>query len=78
MKTNPNDLINDKLSYNKAEIVGGLTKREYFAALTYQALMNAHYSTPHEGIGIREASDSQIAQIAVRQADFLIEALNRK
>lgn len=52
-----------------------LTKREQIAAMTFQALINAHYSVEASESG---ASDFQIAQLAVQQADLLILALKLK
>jgi len=48
--------------------VGGLTKREYFAAKAMQGML------AHETIGLR--NEGIIAQLAVKQADALIAALN--
>ena len=52
-----------------------LTKREYFAAIAYQALLTAHYSSEDSEYS---ANDMQIALLAVQQADTLISALNMK
>ena len=66
MKTNPNDCA-FPFDLNKI-IVGGLTKREYFAAMALQGML----SSDHIQIG-------KIAAInAIRYADDLINQLNEK
>jgi HEPN domain-containing protein len=78
MKTNPNDLLNalqkKSVSYdeNGREIIhvlrGGLTKREYFAAMAMQGrLANTELSY----------DEKEIAEDSVKCADALIEELNR-
>ncbi|MCA6565596.1 MAG: hypothetical protein IM559_15690 [Pseudanabaena sp. M151S2SP2A07QC] len=49
----------------RAENVGNLTKREYFAAMAMQGIQDQEY------IPLTE-----VARMAVKQADALIEALN--
>jgi hypothetical protein len=51
-----------------SESEGGITKREYFAALAMQGLCS------HPEIGME--NETKIAKVAVRQADALIAALN--
>ena len=68
--TNGNDLASPTLLYNSAtgEANGhelGLTKREYFAAMAVQGLL-AH--------GVKHIN---IAQMAVSEADNLINELNK-
>lgn len=69
MKTNPNDnstaLMNTRGALN---IVGGLTKREHFAAMAMQGIIS-------NGAEMR---DENIAGAAVALADALIEALNKE
>lgn len=48
---------------------GGLTKRELFAAMAMQAL-NSHSQIGHN-------APAKIAEMAVEQADLLIEELNK-
>lgn len=71
MKTQANDPIShmtgDEDILNKFM---GLTKREYFAALALQGLTSA--------MAIRNYKNSEIAQIAVAQADALIAELNKE
>jgi len=54
---------------------GGLTKREYFAAMAMQGLLN---SETFNANGYTNGTPSGIAEIAVHQADALIEALNKE
>lgn len=75
MKTNPDDLINQipKLSEDIDSdaticISGGLTKREYFAAMALQGLLSADSCWSTSSYTIR----------SVEIADALIEELNRK
>ena len=55
--------------YYSAE--GGLSKREYFAAMAMKAAFNGSY-----GVGKDEAAE--VAEIAVTLADALIDALNKE
>jgi hypothetical protein len=65
--TKGSDLIHaDKNTFGSQDLGGGLTKREHFAALAMQGNAN----TP--GLKVE-----QIADRAVKQADALIEALNK-
>lgn len=80
MKTNPNDFANSVLrsSFTSYPSEGeteeiyysspGLTKREYFAALAMQSVIN------HED----RLTPEQISSNAVLLADALIEALNKE
>jgi len=52
----------------------GLTKREYFAAMAMQGLLN---SETFNANGYTNGTAKGIAIIAVSQADALIEALNK-
>lgn len=72
MKTDPNEPINPHPSGNTWE---GLTKREYFASLAMQGMLQAGAMT--KAGFITRAPDS-IAQLAVNQADSLIAALNEE
>lgn len=74
MRTNPNDSITPyQHDYDGADLQGfkvsseGLTKREHFASMFLQTMMvHANGSTYEE-----------LAHYAVRQADALIEELNK-
>lgn len=75
MKTNPDDLINQPKKYSESIkrdglecFSGGLTKREYFAALILQGIKA---STPG-------CFQQDCSQFAVEQADSLIEQLNKE
>jgi hypothetical protein len=58
----------------KTETIGGLTKREYFAAMAMQGLLsNAEAVTE-----ISKADFGPLQQYAVRFADALIDALNQE
>ena len=52
----------------------GLSKREYFAAMAMSGLQSSNFLTD----GYDMMSIRQIAELAVRQADRLIEALNKQ
>ena len=71
--TKPNHPIAGPSTYVDA----GLTKREHFAAIALQGLITSHYSSETDP-DVPEASDREIAQLAVQQADALIDELNRK
>lgn len=66
MKTQPNDNTEPTGDHRSCEPRGGLTKREYFAALAMQGLL-----TSDEG-GI-----PNLAKMAVECADVLINELNK-
>lgn len=74
MKTNPNEAAYPQieLAHNHIEgphkIVGGLTKREYFAAMALQGLL----AYPGEG------EFKKFTELSVMCADLLIEELNKK
>lgn len=75
MKTNPNDFATAS-GYKDANspawiIDGGLTKREYFAALAMQGFC----ANP---AGIPADSRAEGADLAVKMADVLIDALNKE
>ena len=53
---------------NAGDFVPGLTKREYFAAMAMQGMVS------HPEIGMNEYSN--IAEMAIKQANALIKALN--
>ena len=79
MKSNPNDTAFPSAwmqDHSGSLPVGGLTKREYFAALAMQGLLANSYSN---GVNqpTSEASFSQLAGLAVNQADALIVELNK-
>lgn len=67
MKTNPNDCA-FPFDRNKI-IVGGLTKREYFAAMALQGILSCDNRTTLGKI---------VAINAIRYADDLINQLNEK
>lgn len=60
-------------SYGQVRVAaGGLTKREYFAALAMQGFQSANYEVyPNKVV-----NTIAIAELAVHQADALIAALN--
>ncbi len=78
-KTHPNDYINPmnfEYSYENEGIPSlntitsfGLTKREYFAAMAMQGLMENYPNSFHNPI--------QVVNTAVSMADWLIEELNK-
>lgn len=87
MKTNPNDPIspvheatrvmeNGMDDMGSCILAGGLTKREYFAAMAMQGLLANSFD---DGVSqpASTLSGEQLAVIAVDQADRLIEALNK-
>lgn len=74
MKTNPNDLLNDKkiLSMETGKAVNaGLTKREYFAAMALQGILAGR----HEGLNSYKALWA--ANAALECANALVEELNK-
>lgn len=74
MKTNPNDTAYPSAAisnYEETNAVGGLTKREYFAAMAMQGILS------NEGILIQEMMEINCSD-AVKYADALIAELNRK
>lgn len=66
--TKPNEPINSipDLNNHPSEWYG-LTKREYFAAMAMQGMLST---------GTANFYDEKISEWAVKQADFLIKALN--
>ena len=80
MKTNPNEPVG--ISFNQDGEVGqsyGLTKREYFAALAMQGLLaNSYQQDFCNQTPLSLANNSEIATIAVLQADALIAELNKE
>lgn len=85
MKTNGNDPAQ---AQDKRECIGrsrdmynvhysGLTKREYFAAMSMQGILsNAEGCFTHDNQ--KAYSPAQISKLAVAHADELIEALNNE
>lgn len=72
--TNGSDLIHaDKQTFGSKELGGGLTKREFFAT---QALVGLVQRTQYRDRELIEMPS--IADAAVKFADALIEALNKK
>ncbi len=69
MATNRNDVVIPTTHPTGGLIESGLTKREYFAALAMQAIL----SIP----GTIDLSVDMMADIAVTNADGLIDALNK-
>ena len=57
-------------SMNEQEVFFGLTKREYFAAMAMQGLLVNYANNEQYG------NYPMVSEIAVQQADALIEALN--
>jgi len=55
--------------------IPGLTKREYFAAMAMQGMLQMGAQTENGGL-TRHPND--LAKLAINQADALIEALNQK
>lgn len=55
-------------------LMGGLTKREYFAA---QAMKGLLVNAGRNGLRLHDDEQSSVAQEALRQADALIEELNK-
>jgi hypothetical protein len=69
MNTLPNDMVAARVLKVEGleQRAGGLTKREYFAALAMEGLIVTLATHPEDA-----------ARLAVRHADQLIEALNRR
>jgi len=88
MKTNPNDpkypvseptrcLENGRDDMSSCVLAGGLTKREYFAAMVLQGVWaNPHPLPVMEGMETKTILE-KIAAVSVRQADLLIAELNK-
>jgi hypothetical protein len=80
--TNPNDPINPlETDMSKDAIHIGLTKREYFAAMAMQGILSGFHTLQpeNESQAFKMASVLQgIANMAVRRADDLIQALNEQ
>ena len=68
METKPNESINI-VEYNNNYISTGLTKREYFAAMVMQSIIQNK-----DGLDIKI---ERIVESAVDTADALIEELNK-
>lgn len=70
MKTKPNDTVTAKFIRvdGSEQSFGGLTKREYFAAMALQGLSSYAFST----------NFSEAASLAVQHADALIKELNKE
>lgn len=68
METKPNEPINT-LEYNNNYISTGLTKREYFAVMAMQSIIQNK-----DGLDIKI---ERIVESAVDTADALIEELNK-
>lgn len=68
MKTTPNDTITAIMDSTGREILGGLTKREYFSAMAMQGLLSKDIGYNREVVSV----------LAVGYADDLITALNGK
>ena len=66
----PNDIFDENHKGERIIIgqTGGLTKREYFAAMALQGICANHYVPHWDG--------AQISNYAVQYADALIKALN--
>jgi hypothetical protein len=59
---------------NATYINGGLTKREYFAAMMMQGLLSGYIATRSE---FTRPDEDHIAEESVSYANALIEALNK-
>lgn len=70
MKTNPNSAAS---AITKETTIGqmGLTKREHFAAMAMQGLWQSTTDQDYDNY-------EKIAEMSVKQADALIEALNKE
>jgi len=74
MKTNPNPKCNNDDCAFASEFAPGLTKREYFAAMAMQGLVevsNPEYEDAQKNI-------RGVSEMAVKYADALIEELNKE
>lgn len=78
MKTNPNDLLNQLPIFNESESRdattvsnNGLTKREYFAAMTLVGVLSGRRDMLNTSQGV------WAAEAAVEIADNLINELNK-
>ncbi len=89
--TNPNDAVNPVIETNRADSMlnqnqyvygnvhskGGLTKREYIAAIAMQGLLaNPEWMKEYKGEKYL-MQDSIVSEIACKQADSLIQQLNK-
>lgn len=74
MKTLPNDNITPIMCDRGTQIIGGLTKREHFAAMAMQGMLHNGCITEH---GVISQAPETIAMQAVIQADALIKYLNK-
>jgi len=73
--TNPNEPAFPLfVSYEKFD--GGLTKREYFAAMAMQAIVTGLYGNP-DPTNVLERPSYDIAKESCQFADALIIALNK-
>lgn len=86
MKTNANDPIDWSLVQLQETSpngihecrMGGLTKREYFAAMAMQGLLaNSEWMQEYEG-GKYLMHNEVISEVSVNLADALINALNKE
>jgi hypothetical protein len=72
MKTDPQDLMYPTTQILDGEVIegvwGGLTKREYFAAMAMQGVCASHNAV----------TANEVAKWSVKAADALIEALNKQ
>lgn len=82
MKTNPDDSSYAKeLKWSKAgvgysaDIIGGLSKREYFAGLALQGLL---MSISEENENTFDSLSKKVAGASCAMADALIEELNKE
>lgn len=79
MKTNPNDLIqpvkSDKIRVGGGDVYdGGLTKREYFAAMALQGILSGDITINTQ----LNQSPKWSAEYALQCADALIVELNKE
>jgi hypothetical protein len=88
MKTQANDFINAQEINNKIAMdgtvlgpgitTGGLTKREYFAAMALQGILSNKSLAMYNGGQIVAVGEELIEEAAVIYADALIRELNKE
>lgn len=76
MKTSGNEPITGFMDEPQGCVVGGLTKREYFAAMALQGMLSNNHGFTTD-TGITSTGIDQKARFCTLMADALIEALNK-
>lgn len=71
MRTDPEDLAHPHFTANGKEVMGGLSKREYFAAMAMQGLLEGN-----DGMVADPCVVGATSIVALMHADALISALN--